>query len=186
MSWIFNQFDEFMKDYVDTTGQDKKTKPVFDLLGYQASTLKEALKTGTFQDIEFVKHEEVEDLDEDTIIQSKIHEATWDIRKKVNEKQAKNVLSKAVEFIKEKFTDDGEEARMFVRIKSSSGQIKRTEVKQNEEILEQVFLLNERIHDFSEPLPPRYEEISNEVRDKIIAKAIDLSATSEEENGDEE
>jgi len=186
LSWIFNQFDEFIKDYVDANGQDKKAKPVFDLLGYQASTLKEALKTGTFQDIEFVKHEEVEDLDENTIIQSKIHEAKWDIRKKVNEEQAKSVLNKAVTFIKEKFTDDNEEARMFVRIKSSSGQIKRTEVKQNKEILEQVFLLNERIHNFSNPLPPRYKEINNEVRDKIIAKAVDLSATSEEENEDEE
>lgn len=174
LAWMFNQFDEFLRSYKDPDGQEKEAKPVFDLLGFQSSTLKDALKNGILQDIEFVEHQEIEDLDEDTVIKSKIYETKWDVRKKVSEKQAETLFGEAKRYCKEKFGQKKNKAKMYVRIKSATGQIKRTEVKQKEEALEQIFLLNEKIEGFKTPLPPRHEGVDSVVRDKIIAKAKSL------------
>lgn len=63
-TWIHRD-DGYAKQYKDKNGEDKKISPVCHVLGYQSQTIKEALRTGRLEDIELVRHEKIEALDEE-------------------------------------------------------------------------------------------------------------------------
>jgi len=157
----------------DDDGADVRFRASFDVDGYQSKTIREALKTGVLQDVEFISHEEnfPDGLDEDGIIQEVEHEARWKVKRRVNEEQAKSIFKRIPDFIKG-LKGGAAHTQIFVRIKADNGQIKRTEVRHNgEEILEQAFVQNEIVTDFDPPLTQRYEKF----RDDMIKKMTDLA-----------
>lgn len=138
--------------------------------GHQSGTLRDALKNGQLQDLEFVSHEESypDGLDEDSLIQEVTYEAKWKVGKKVSEEQSNNVFKQAKKFMKD-FQANKDHSSLFVRIKTESGQIKRTHVDVNrEEILEQAFVQNEIVNNFDKPLPQRYSEFRSDMVEKMI------------------
>ncbi|WP_143103468.1 hypothetical protein [Albimonas pacifica] len=172
LTWIFKN-PLYEKSAKDDDGKDKSFRPVFEIEGHQSKTIREALRTGVLQDIEFISYEENHDdgLDEDPIIEDVVHEARWEVKKKVTEDQAKTVFTKVGDFFK-KFRDGDGERQIFVRIKADNGQIRRTEVHHNgDEILEQAFVQNEIVSDFDPPLPPRYEDFRQDMIRKMVEVA---------------
>ena len=85
--------------------------------------------TGTLQDIEFIGYGEKNEhgLDEDLIVKEIIHEAKWEVKKRVSEDQARSVFGRISGFL-DRFRHDVDRPQIFVRIKADNGQIKRTEV----------------------------------------------------------
>ncbi len=170
LGWICRD-DRFEKSYKDEDGKDKKNHPVFEIDGYQSNTIREALKTGQLQDVEFIKHEESfgDGLDEDPILKEVVHNAKLEVKQKVTEDQAKNFFKKTLDKFNG-FKENNQDAHMFVRIKTKSGQIKRTEVDpDSDSILEQAFIQNELVSDFEKPLPQRYDGFREDMIEKMIA-----------------
>ena len=99
LAWAFTDA-LYQKRAQDDNGKTKHFRPVFDIDGYQSKTIKEALRTGTLQAIEFISVEESYDdgLDEDAIVAEVAHEARWKIRKKVTEVQARKTFGRGCQF----------------------------------------------------------------------------------------
>ena len=116
-------------------------------------------------------------LDEDPIIKEELWEAKWTIKERVSRSKPNPYLAKCASF-SENFRNDDDDAHMFVRIKTAAGQIRRTEVPDDDlAVLEQAFVHNEIIRDFNEPLAQRHKE----PRDDVIAKMLDIPARIERE-----
>lgn len=131
------------------------------------------MRTGTLQDIEFIGHEEnhKDGLDEDPIVEEIVHEARWEVKKRVTEDQAQTIFGRIGGFLG-CFRNGADDTQIFVRIKAANGQIKRTEVHHNgDEILEQAFVQNEIVNEFDPPLTQRYEVF----RQDMIQKMIDVA-----------
>jgi len=155
----------------DEKGIKKNSKPVFEIDGFQSSTIRDALRNGSLQDIEFVKtDDDYEDgLDEDPIIREKVYRAKWDIKRQVTENQANSIFGKMRAFFRDKFRDGSDKAQLFVRIKTAAGQVKQTEVINVEEsTLEQAFIQNEKIEGFDRPLAQRHEGIRQDIIEKML------------------
>jgi len=162
----------YEKEVQDDDGNPKRFRPVFEIVGHQSRTIREALRTGTLQDIEFVSHEKnhQDGLDEDPIVEEIVHETKWQVKKRVTEDQARSTFGRIGDFVK-KFKGGADATQIFVRIKADNGQIKRTEVRHNgDEILEQAFVQNEIVSDFDPPLTQRYEAF----RDDMIQKMLEV------------
>lgn len=171
-AWACGHSD-FVKEAEDDSGERKSFKPVFDIDGHQSKTIREALRTGVLQDVEFITHEEnhPDGLDEDGIIDEVVHEARWQIKKRVNDDQAQNIFQRVPGYIQD-LVGGVDNTQIFVRIKADNGQIKRTEVEHNgEEILEQAFVQNEIVSEFEPPLTQRYEVF----REDMIQKMSELA-----------
>ncbi|MEO1610623.1 MAG: hypothetical protein AAFR90_15120 [Pseudomonadota bacterium] len=171
-TWVCNDAD-YHKRVEDPQGAERSFRPVFELDGHQSKTVREALRTGVLQDIEFVALDENHDdgLDEDGIVEEVIHEARWNIKRRVSPDEASTLFGRIGGFAQQ-FQGPPEETKVFIRIKAENGQIKRSEVDLNgEEILEQAFVLNEVVSDFDPVLPQRYEEFRADVIEKIKAAA---------------
>ena len=167
-----------LKTY-NINGKELQSRGIFEIDGYTSNTIRDALATGVLQDIEFVKTTSVHEdgLDEDPIIKEELWEAKWTIKEKVSEEQAESVFGKMRQFFRN-FRNDDDDAHMFVRIKTAAGQIRRTEVPDDDSaVLEQAFVHNEIIRDFNEPLAQRHKE----PRDDVIAKMLDIPARIERE-----
>lgn len=170
--WICRA-DRFKKEYKDKDNQDKTCSPVFEIDGYQSNTIREALKTGKLQDVEFIRHEEsFEDgLDEDSIVEEVIHQAKWDIKRKVSDEEASTLFGKIPAFFKT-FKGASEQAELFVRIKTGAGQIKRAKVDvEGDGILEQAFVQNEMVGDFDTKLEQRHDNL----REDMITKMQEIA-----------
>jgi hypothetical protein len=168
--WICRDID-FKKSYVDMNGKVKTCHPVFEIDGHQSTTIREALRTGELKDIQFVKHEEsFEDgLDEDLVLKEVIHEAKLGVGRKVSDEEATKLFSITVPKFLNRFKNGIDTAGLFVRIKTPSGQIKRTEIEMNEEeILEQAFVQNEIVTDFDELLSQRHKLVRRDMVSKMI------------------
>lgn len=175
--WICKD-NRFKKTYKDKDGKDKTCSPVFEIDGYQSNTIREALKTGKLQDIEFIRNEEnFEDgLDEEPIIKEIVHHATWDIKRKVSEDEAKSLFKKVPDFIKN-FKGDSNNTKTYVRIKTGAGQIKRTEIEvKTDEILEQAFIQNEIVNEFEKILEQRHDGLRQDMLEKMIKIAVGISS----------
>lgn len=134
--------NRYMKEADADDGTQKQFKPSFDIDGHQSKTIREALRTGVLQDVEFITHDanHPDGLDEDGIIEEIAHEARWKIKKRVNDDQARGIFQRVPDFIRD-LRGGADNTQIFVRIKADNGQIKRTEVEHNgEEILEQAFV----------------------------------------------
>lgn len=171
-TWACNDAN-YQKVADDDDGQPKTFRPYFEILGHQSKTIREALRTGVLQDIELVGHDENHEdgLDEDPIVQEVVHEARFEVKRKVSEDQARSVFQRAKDFVKD-FRGGADDTQMFVRIKAANGQIKRTEVNYDgDEILEQAFVQNEIVTDFDPPLTQRYEAFRNDMIEKMLEVA---------------
>jgi hypothetical protein len=163
----------YEKEAQDDDGDTKQFRPVFEIDGHQSRTIREALRTGTLQDIEFIGHgaNHEDGLDEDPIVEEVVHEARWEVKKRVTDDQAQTIFGRVGDFLG-KFRGGADDTQIFVRIKAANGQIKRTEVHHNgDEILEQAFVQNEIVNEFDPPLTQRYEVF----RQDMIHKMIDVA-----------
>ena len=163
----------YEKEAQDDDGETKRFRPVFEIDGHQSKTIREALRTGTLQDIEFISHEENHEdgLDEEPIVEEVVHEARWEVKKRVTEDQARTIFGRIGGFLGS-FRGGAGDTQIFVRIKADNGQIKRTEVHHNgDEILEQAFVQNEVVNEFDPPLTQRYETFRQDMIEKMIAVA---------------
>jgi len=170
--WVCNSV-RYEKEAQDDDGDIKRFKPVYEIDGHQSKTIREALRRGTLQDIEFISHGENHDdgLDEDPIVQEEVHEMRWEVKRRVTEDQARTVFDRIGGAL-ERFRGDRDNAQMFVRIKTSNGQIKRTEIQHNgDEILEQAFVQNELVNEFDPPLTQRYEAMRKDMIEKMTVVA---------------
>ena len=175
-AWVCND-PAYEKEAQDDNGQLKRFRALFDIDGHQSKTIREALQTGALQDVEFVSQEGIhpDGLDEEPLIQDVIHQARWEVKRRVTEDQARGIFGKIGGFL-DGFKGDAENTQIFIRIKAENGQIKRTEVEYNaDEILEQAFVLNEIVTDFDVPLPQRYDDF----RDDLLQKMTQLAANVE-------
>ncbi|WP_282091210.1 hypothetical protein [Epibacterium ulvae] len=174
-TWACNRADYF-KTVEDDDGQPKQFRPYFDILGHQSKTIRDALRTGVLQDVELIGQEENHEdgLDEDPIVQEVVHEARFEVKRRVSEDQAQTVFARARDFIRD-FRGGADATQMFVRIKAANGQIKRTEIDYDgEEILEQAFVQNEVVNDFDPPLTQRYDAFRDDMVQKMIEVANNL------------
>lgn len=166
----------YEKEVHDEDGIPKRFHPVFEIDGHQSRTIREALRTGTLQDIEFINHEENHEdgLDENPIVEEIVHEARWQVKKRVTEAQARSIFGRIGGFLGD-FRGGVDATQIFVRIKADNGQIKRTEVHHNgDEILEQAFVQNEIVSDFDPPLTQRYEAFRQDMINKMLEVAENL------------
>lgn len=171
-TWACNRA-EYQKTVEDDDGQPKSFRPFFEVLGHQSKTIRDALRTGVLQDVELIGHDENHEdgLDEDPIVREIVHEARFEVKRRVSEDQARTVFGRARDFIRD-FRGGAENTQMFVRIKAANGQIKRTEVNYDgEEILEQAFVQNEIVTDFDPPLTQRYQAFRDDMLQKMVEVA---------------
>lgn len=179
LTWLTND-PRLQKAYQDDKGHNRVATPVFEVDGYESGTIGDALRGGTLQDIEFVqmveRHED--GLDEDSVVRQSVHEARWDVKQAVSAEQAKSVFSKARAFVRSKFRHKpGADAKMFIRIKTAEGQIRRTEVDENDDnILGQAFIRNEIVKDFDTPLAQRHEGLRDDMIKRMSAIANELGS----------
>lgn len=172
LAWVCRN-ELYEKEVQDDDGNRKRFRPVFAIDGHQSRTIREALRTGTLQDVEFISHEaNYEDgLDEDSIVEEIVHEARWEVKKRVTEDQAGTIFGRIGGFL-EGFRGGADDTQIFVRIKADNGQIRRTEVHHDgDEILEQAFVQNEIVSDFDSPLTQRYETFRQDMVKKMIEVA---------------
>jgi len=110
-------------------------------------------------------------LDEEPIVEEVVHEARWEVKKRVTEDQARTIFGRIGGFLGS-FRGGAGDTQIFVRIKADNGQIKRTEVHHNgDEILEQAFVQNEVVNEFDPPLTQRYETFRQDMIEKMTAVA---------------
>lgn len=184
LTWLCKD-ERLQKLYKDQNGKGRNVTGVFEVDGYQSGTIHDALNTGTLQDIEFIEILERYDdgLDEDSVVRQVVHEAKWDVKKKVNEDEAKEVFKSMRNFFHSKFRQNQDsDARMFVRIKTTAGQIRRTQVDEHREnILEQAFVQNEYVGDFDTPLTQRHDRLRDDMISKISGIAKQLGERNEDD-----
>lgn len=167
LTWVCNH-PAFHKIADDDDGNPKSYRAIFEIDGYQSRTISEAIAGGTLKDVEFVSIEEenVDGLDEEPLIEEVIHEAKWSINKKVPENRINHLFN----WLRERRPTD--KSKMFVRIKTESGQIKTTEVDpDNDQMLEAAFIQNEFVSGFDEPLGARHAEVRGDLVQKMSEKA---------------
>jgi hypothetical protein len=172
-AWVCNDA-AFEKEAIDENGQQRSFRAIFEIVGHQSKTIREALRGGSLQDIEFVSREEVhpDGLDEEGLIQEIVYEAKWQVKRRITEDQARGLFGKIGEFAGG-FNAGKGKTNVYVRIKAENSQIKRSEIAQDAgEILEQSFVLNEVITDFEMPLSSRYDDF----REDVIRKMVSLVA----------
>ena len=158
------------KEAQDDDGNSKRFLPVIEIVGHQSRTIREALQTGTLQDIEFISHQEShkDGLDEDPIVEEFVYEARWAVNRRVTEDQARNTFRRIGEYF-QKIRGDADYTQIFVRIKAENGQVSRTKVRPNaDEILEQAFVQHEIVNEFELPLPSRYKKFHEEMIQKMV------------------
>ncbi len=169
-AWLCRD-DSLQKDYEDDGGKHRKASAVFEVDGYQSGTIRDALRTGTLQDIEFIQSVEGHEdgLDENSVVRQIVREAKWDVKAKVTEEQARSVFEKARAHWRGDFRKPSPEAeaKMFIRIKTDAGQIRRAAVDEDDEnILDQAFVQNEFVGNFETPLSQRHDTL----RDDMVRK----------------
>ena len=174
-TWACNRA-EYEKTVEDDDGQPKSFRPYFEVLGHQSKTIRDALQTGVLQDVELIGHDENHEdgLDEEPIVREVVHEARFEVKRRVSEDEARTVFGRVRDFIRN-FRGGADNTQMFVRIKAANGQIKRTKVNYNgEEILEQAFIQNEMVTDFDPPLTQRYLAFRDDMLQKMVQVADNL------------
>lgn len=158
--------DTVMKEYTEE-GEQIPYRCIFEVTGHTNHTIAEALNSGKLEDIEFVSHEIIEEgHDEYGYIKEEVQKATFVIKRGVTTDAAETIFTRA----RNKFRN-GNFDKMFVRIKTNKGQIRRTEIDDShEDIMSQYFYHSEVIKDFETPLEQTHEEINDEVVNKILAE----------------
>lgn len=163
------------KEYAKQYTEARKTKfyrPIFEILGCQSNTIREALKTGVLQDIEFVKHEHCNGgFDEYGYVQEKKQEAQFVVKRGIQVNTIEPFFKGILNQFKQLKYDE-----MFVRIKNNNGRIKTTRIDTDidvdkESILDQFFIQTAFVSDFSRPL----DHVHEVVRDDLVNKMIEVA-----------
>lgn len=177
LGWICRA-DRFGKPFRSERGELRRNHPVFELLGYQATTVGDALKTGLLQDVELVSRDMRYDdgLDEDGVITEVARHVKLAVGRRVTENEAEHVIRQALNMLPQ-IGKRPNTNQMYVRIKTESGHVRRTEVESREveHILEAAFVHNEFVDAFDRPLTQRYDT----VRQDMLEKMLEIAARSE-------
>ncbi len=182
-NWVLN--DPGVKKTFEVNGRERQYRGTVEFEGYQSKTLREAMTSGTIQELEFVGSERLDGgVDEDDLISETIHEVHWTVKRRVDADGAQRLVAKALRFLRGWEDVEAEKSQLLVRIKAENGQIKTASVTaEAEEIddatteaLESAFYLNEIIGDFDHPLTQRYDGLREDVLLKLRAKARALEA----------
>ena len=157
----------------DENDKPRKFKPVIEIDGCQSKTIFEALRDGTLQDIEFVCPEKVyeDGLDEEPIVKDGVYELRLEIKCRVSENQAHRLPSLINQYLQKNFGGKRDNTKVYIRIKTEEQQIKRTEIQNVDEFLEETFVQNEVVTNFKQPLTQRYENLRSEMIEKMISIA---------------
>ena len=153
------------------TDQPRTHLPVIELDGFQSITIKEALDTGRLRDIEFVKvvkdygdgiDEEASGVDE--LIQSAVLKA----RNDASRGQVHGMLGRIRAFKNSHFGENTD-TQTYIRIKTGDGQTRRAEIHNTDRdaVLEEAFVHNELVNDFSYDLRTTYTEPLTEMASKL-------------------
>lgn len=175
--WIAGD-DAIRKERLEPDGTAKPTRVVFLVDGYQSTTLQEAVRTGTFQDIEFVKTEicKADGVDEEHFIKEKIYRNKWQIKRKLSLEAAQGLLKSAFAAKKGLFGAGSDADTLLVRILSNNGSTKQAEVDEEDNFMEQAFFQSERL-DFDEPLEQRHDGAQDVVTNKMKSLASSILGT---------
>lgn len=169
LTWVCRE-EQFHKTVETEEGKNRSYRPIVEVLGYQSTTLRQALQTGVFEDMEVVSDVHyAQGVDEDPLIRQETSNIKLSVHKWVSEDQAKSIFGQ----VKDRFSDRERQPKFFVRVKSSAGQVKRTQVNLQdaddlEPVLDCPFVLNEKIEGFSSPLGQRHQAIRADVVQKMI------------------
>ncbi|MCB1562710.1 MAG: hypothetical protein KDJ75_03970 [Alphaproteobacteria bacterium] len=154
--------------------EDVEYRPLFEIVGYQSNTLREALVNNTLQDIEFVKHNVHEDdgIDEHGYVQEEVTRAKLVVKRGIETDTEDTFIQDVVNKFRQ-----GNYEEMYVRIKTRNNQIKTIEVDtEREDILSQYFICNEFINEFDEPL----ENACLEIRADMVQKLRETAGEYED------
>ena len=171
LNWICrNQRYEREANY---DGNSRKYRPIFEIIGFQSKTIRQALETGILQDVQLIGLSEnhVDGLDEDPIIENVFSDVRVTVDKRVEGGAARGLFQRIQRIIDSFFPNGGDDVQLFVKIKTEDGQEKRAAVDHNDDILDQVFVQTEMVSGFDPPLTQRHEEI----RPDMIQKMVDLA-----------
>ncbi|WP_340263556.1 hypothetical protein [Sulfitobacter pontiacus] len=182
-NWILN--DPALRKSFLVDGTDKQYRGTAEFEGYQSKTLREAMTSGTIQELEFIGNERLDaGVDEDDLVRETVHEVHWTVKRRVDADGAQRLVSKALRFLRGWEDVEADKSQLLVRIKAENGQVKTAAVTAGaEEIedataeaLENAFYLNEIISDFDEPLTQRYDGFRDDVLTKLKDRARALEA----------
>ncbi|NDW53653.1 hypothetical protein [Aliiroseovarius sp. PrR006] len=166
LRWLLKD-ENFKIEYENEHKQAQSVFGIVEIFGYKSKLLKDVLRTGTIQDVEFVKEEKVflNGSDEDGEEAESFLSAKFRLQKKVSEEQGRTWFEHLTGWSRNHGYD--ENAKMLVRIKTAFGQIKQTEVDPNGDILGSFFVANEQVSGFEEPLPQFYQSPRPDMFEKI-------------------
>jgi len=174
-TWCCND-QSYKKVATDRNGNAKLFRAICEIDGYQSHTIREALRTGILQDIDFISYDEEfpDGLDEIGVVNEITSKARWTIRQRVTEEQARSLFGRIHPFIAN-LRGGRDHTKAFIRIKAANNQIKCSEIEsEGDEILEQAFVQNEMVSDFNPQLPQRYNMLRQDMVRKMMAIANNL------------
>ena len=149
----------------------KTDLPVFELDGYQSTTLGEALDRGILQDIELVRVDKhySDGIDEDASgVDESIHSVSLRPKPDASKSQVVSMVRRIGSFRNRHFGEHPD-TQAYIRIKTNDGQIKRSEIHNmdRDAVLEEAFVHNEIVKGFRNQLRTTYEEPSKEMASKL-------------------
>ena len=143
---------------------------VFELDGYQSTTVRDALDKGTLQNLEFIKviKNYSGGIDEDASgVDEFVQSARLRAKKQVTGAQAHGIL-KRIGMIKNRHFGGDSETQVYIRIRTGDGQIRRFEIHHTDDaVLEETFVHNEMVSGFKELLKSMYAEPLMEMVHKL-------------------
>jgi hypothetical protein len=163
---------DYMNEYINEKNNPIRYRPIFEFLGYQSQTLRQALISGILEDIQFVSHELKDDngFDEYNYIDEQIKQVNLKVSKKIEGDRASIFFGNVLDRFK-----SGNYEKMYVRIKSDDDKISCQELDvdidlEKQDILDQFFIQSKCIKEFSAPLLQSHHHI----RQDMILKMINM------------
>lgn len=182
-NWILSNHAEVKRFEVD--GSVKQYRGTTEIEGYQSKTLRQAMTTGTVQEIEFIGNQRLDEgVDEEDQIQETVHEVHWKVRRRLDGAGAQRLVTRAFNFMRGWEDVERDSTQLLVRIKAENGQVKTAEVTASaaeveaatQEALENAFYLNEIINRFDAPLTQRYDALRADVLGRLKERAENIEA----------
>lgn len=177
-NWLLNQ--PRAARTLDVDGEPKTYRGVVEIDSYQSTTLSAAMTSGTVMDMTFVGNQMLDQgVDEQPLVREKSRQVRWEIGRRVDNAGALALLRDGIDFARGWEDVEHDSKQLLVRIKSHDGQIKTAAVAAEaeavadaaQEALEGAFCLNERIANFDVPLTQRYDNIRDDVVEKLKERA---------------
>ncbi|MBY5977257.1 hypothetical protein KUV39_11435 [Phaeobacter italicus] len=165
LRWLLKD-DNFKIQFENEDRQQRTAYGVVELLGYKSKLMRDVLRTGSLQDVEFVKEEEYHiGTDENPIRSEQLLSAKFKLQRTVTEQEGRSLFNRLTTWAQTNGYEEG--AKMLVRIKTEFGQVKQTEVDPDGDILTSFFVANEQVAGFDDPLPQFYGTPRSDMFQKI-------------------